>query len=78
MIAPSEIQSPRSSFEGPTVLTMLATYRCTAACRECCFECNPSLTQRVPIDRILLYIDEAAQDFPSMKLVVFSGGSVFC
>lgn len=62
---------------GPLTLTILPTYRCTAACRECCFESSPYIVGRIPLDRILSYIDEAAQSFPSLQLVCFSGGECF-
>jgi hypothetical protein len=62
---------------GPTHLTILPTYRCTAACAQCCFESNPHVEGRIPIERILGYIDEAARDFPTLRLVVFSGGECF-
>jgi len=62
---------------GPTHLTILPTYRCTAACAQCCFESNPHVQGRIPIERILDYIDQAAGDFPSLRLVVFSGGECF-
>jgi hypothetical protein len=62
---------------GPTHLTVLPTYRCTAACAQCCFESNPHVEGRIPIDRILGYIDQAARDFPTLRLVVFSGGECF-
>jgi len=61
----------------PQVLTVLATYQCTAACKECCFECSPGVHGRIPLDRILRYIDEAADTFPTIKLVCFSGGECF-
>jgi len=62
---------------GPSHLTILPTYRCTAACAQCCFESNPHVEGRIPIERILGYIDQAARDFPTLKLVVFSGGECF-
>jgi hypothetical protein len=62
---------------GPTHLTILPTYRCTAACAQCCFESNPHLEGRIPIERILGYIDQAAADFPTLRLIVFSGGECF-
>jgi hypothetical protein len=61
----------------PEVLTILPTYTCTAACRECCFECSPKVHGRIPIDRILRYIDEAVASIPTLRLVVFSGGECF-
>ncbi len=62
---------------GPRILTILPTYQCTAACRECCFECSPHVKGRIPLDRILAYIDEAAQSFSTLRLICFSGGECF-
>lgn len=62
---------------GPTHVTILPTYRCTAACAQCCFESSPHLSGQIPIERILAYIDEAAASFPTLELVVFSGGECF-
>jgi MoaA/NifB/PqqE/SkfB family radical SAM enzyme len=60
----------------PTTLTILPTYNCTAACENCCFGSHPGITERVPLDRILAYIDQAAT-VESMRLIVFSGGECF-
>ncbi|MEE9219425.1 MAG: radical SAM protein [Acidobacteriota bacterium] len=69
--------APRPRLRGPTHLTVLATYRCTAACRECCFESNPSHFTRIPLRRLLRYIDEAATTFGTLQVTVFSGGECF-
>ncbi|MEF3303410.1 radical SAM protein [Paenibacillus sp. GYB003] len=61
----------------PSILTVLATYKCTAACKECCFECSPQVQGRIPLDRILGYIEEACDTVPTLRLVVFSGGECF-
>lgn len=61
----------------PSVMTILPTYQCTAACKECCFECSPNVHGRVPLDRILQYIDEACDTIPTLQLIVFSGGECF-
>lgn len=60
----------------PTVATILHSYNCTAACQHCCFDSHPGIKQRLSLDQILHFIDEAAK-FPSMKLIVFSGGECF-
>jgi hypothetical protein len=62
---------------GPTHLTLLPTYRCTAACRHCCFESNPTHERRIPRRRLLGYIREAADTFETLRLLVFSGGECF-
>jgi len=61
---------------GPESLTVLATYQCTAACKECCFECGPHLRERLPREVILDVIRQAAQ-FKTLRYVVFSGGECF-
>lgn len=60
----------------PDSVTILATYKCTAACENCCFGSNPFLTKRLDLDVILQFIEEGAR-LPSCKFVVFSGGETF-
>lgn len=60
----------------PKTLTLLVTYQCTAACSQCCFGCHPGKTGRIPQERILSYIDQAAA-MGSVLNVVFSGGECF-
>ena len=67
---------PPRSFVQPRVLTVLGTYRCTAMCDHCCVDSNPWIKQRLSLDRILSFIDEADR-FPSVQLVAFSGGECF-
>lgn len=62
----------------PIHLIFVSTYRCTAACKNCCFDCKqdsslPTLSK----EKILHYIKEATSDFPSIKLAVFTGGECF-
>jgi organic radical activating enzyme len=64
------------SFIRPMALAVLPTYRCTAACEHCCFDSNPSLTQRVDLAAILDAIERISK-FPSMVLVSFTGGECF-
>lgn len=61
----------------PETLTILTTYRCTAACKQCCFESSPSVQGRLSIEAIKQRIDEAIAEFPELSLVVFSGGEAF-
>ncbi|RJF32543.1 radical SAM/SPASM domain-containing protein [Pseudoalteromonas gelatinilytica] len=58
-------------------LTILPTYKCTAACNECCFESNPNLKTRLSYSDIVNTIKQAKIAFRSLKLVVFSGGECF-
>lgn len=63
----------------PTTLTILPTYRCTAACNNCCFGSHPGIDEsvvgRIPHERIINYIDQAAD--MGIRLIVFSGGESF-
>jgi len=71
--------APLARFETlqPKTLTFITTYTCTAACAECCFECTPKLTGRLERQFILDRIDEAVTSFPSLEVVVFTGGECF-
>ena len=60
----------------PQAFTILATYRCTAMCTNCCFDSNPWLKERLSIDDIIELLDEAAE-LPALELVGFSGGECF-
>jgi hypothetical protein len=66
----------RQPFIRPRVVTILGTYRCTAACKDCCFDSNPGVSGRLTLDRIIDFIDQAAQ-LRSVRMVVFSGGECF-
>lgn len=56
-------------------LTILPTYGCTAECADCCVQSSPRIKHRIPQDRIITYISEAAE--LHVKLIVFSGGEAF-
>lgn len=66
---------PRSYIH-PWTLTILGTYKCTAQCKDCCFDSNPWLTERLSLHDILAFIEEGSQ-YPSVQSVVFSGGECF-
>src|SRR5512144_1940405 len=62
----------------PHTLSLITTYRCTAACDHCCFGCTPQVptSWAIPFTRMLSLIDEAA-DLGSIRVVVFTGGECF-
>ena len=60
----------------PTVVTVLASYKCTAACQHCCFGGNSGIKARMSLKQILHFVDEARR-FETMRLIVFSGGECF-
>lgn len=61
----------------PKSLIFLTTYKCTAACTNCCFACTPSRKEALSPERIKEYIIEAKAAFPSLGLAVFTGGECF-
>jgi len=60
----------------PKAVTILGSYNCTAACDNCCFDCHPGIKQKLTLNQIIKFIDEAKK-FKTMKLLVFSGGECF-
>lgn len=59
-------------------LTFITTYKCTAACADCCFECSPDLDSgKLTFEFMKRVIDEARQALPSLQVVVFSGGECY-
>ncbi|MEF1255374.1 radical SAM protein [Vibrio sp. M260112] len=61
----------------PSTISVITTYRCTAACEDCCFECSPSIDKTLTYDEIREFIINASQEYPSIKLIVFTGGECF-
>jgi len=61
----------------PQSLALIATEQCTAQCSNCCFKCGPKMKRRIPLDKILYYIEQVPICFPTIKLVIFSGGECF-
>src|SRR3546814_11325261 len=51
----------------PKNMTVLCTYQCTAACKQCCFESSPHIKGRLSGDVIRKRITEAHQAFPSIR-----------
>ncbi|MGW2587713.1 radical SAM protein [Streptomyces virginiae] len=67
---------PHALVVEPKVLTILGTYKCTAACENCCFGSNPFLTKRLELEDIIEFIDEGSRG-AECEMVVFSGGECF-
>lgn len=65
---------PVSGAFSPHTLTILCTYQCTAACKQCCFESSPSVKGRLSRETIIARIAEAKRSFLNLSVVVFSGG----
>ncbi|MBO5226025.1 MAG: radical SAM protein [Parabacteroides sp.] len=61
----------------PTTISLLTTFNCTAQCKNCCFQCSPSNKLRMSLDEMKFYVDKLVNEYPSIKVVVFSGGECF-
>lgn len=61
----------------PNTLTLITTYQCTAACPNCCFACSPMKKERLTYQDLIYSIEKTHTSFPSIKLVVFTGGEPF-
>lgn len=58
-------------------LTLVTTYKCTAACEQCCFGCTPESEGRLSLEAMKAAISETHRDFPRLQLVAFTGGECF-
>lgn len=58
----------------PKTLSLITTDRCTASCKNCCFQCNPHQSRRLSLDVIRSIIDEVVTEFPMVTSCVFTGG----
>lgn len=65
------------SFCSPSSVTILPTYKCTAACKECCFESSPKIKERLSRQELFYVVDKIITDLENVKVIVFSGGECF-
>lgn len=63
--------------EQPTTLSLLPTHQCSASCENCCFGCNPNIKHRMTFDEMKFHIDSSLRNFPSIRVLVVSGGECF-
>ena len=58
----------------PKIVVFLTTFKCTAACENCCFQCGPKIDKRMTLTEMKKYLDLCLKEYPSIKMLVFSGG----
>lgn len=63
--------------ETPQLLTIIPSHKCTASCDQCCFGCTPNIQHRMSYETIVEYINQAIENFPTLKALVVSGGECF-
>lgn len=61
----------------PDSISLIATYRCTAQCIDCCFQCSPQKAQHLSIEQMKSIIDESVIQFPTIRMVIITGGECF-
>ncbi|CUP53798.1 radical SAM protein [Bacteroides thetaiotaomicron] len=62
----------------PKTIAFATTYQCNAACKNCCFSCNPSIKARLSVKDMKEYIDQALNFYASsLKVLVLTGGESF-
>ncbi|MEZ3440804.1 radical SAM protein [Alistipes sp.] len=61
----------------PEILTLIPTHKCTASCNNCCFNCSPHIEYLMDINTAKKYVDEALVSFPTIKVLVITGGECF-
>lgn len=61
----------------PLTITFITTYKCSASCTDCCFNCNPKRKETLDVDDIIKYINEATSLYDSIKVMVLTGGEAF-
>lgn len=59
----------------PTGITLIATLRCSAACDNCCFGCNPAQGRSMTYDQMQSYVDMSLEAYPdSINRFSLTGG----
>lgn len=55
-------------------LTIITTYKCSASCINCCFECSPQRTEIISYENVVRNIDNTIKQFPNIRTLVLTGG----
>lgn len=58
----------------PKVVTLLTTFKCSAKCANCCFQCSPTVSKKMTFEEMKEWIGKCVKAYPSIDMVVFSGG----
>jgi MoaA/NifB/PqqE/SkfB family radical SAM enzyme len=61
----------------PSIINFITTNKCTAACKDCCFNCNPHKNDRLSLQDMKNYIDQSLEAYSTIKLLVLTGGECF-
>jgi hypothetical protein len=62
----------------PKTIALSTTYQCSAACKNCCFACNPTIKKRLSLQEMKDYIDQSMKYYgDSLEVLVLTGGECF-
>ena len=61
----------------PYILSFITTKKCTAACKNCCFDCSPNRKDRLTLEDMIKYIDLSLSMYKTIKVLVITGGECF-
>lgn len=61
----------------PKILTLITTFSCTAACKDCCFKCSPIRKERLEVNDMKNFINQVVDLYSSVKVLVLTGGETF-
>lgn len=64
----------RTLSDNLSIITIVTTDKCSAACSECCFQCNQNNDKKLSFDEIKAFIKSSKINFPNLEMVVFTGG----
>lgn len=62
----------------PKMVTFITTFKCTAQCLNCCFQCSPKVTKMMTFSEMKMYLDKCLSVYASsLKVLVITGGECF-
>lgn len=62
----------------PREIVLLTTFRCNAACVDCCFGCRPDRGRTMTLEQMTQYIDLCLEVYPdSLRTLSLTGGECF-
>jgi MoaA/NifB/PqqE/SkfB family radical SAM enzyme len=61
----------------PTTISFITTNKCSAACKNCCYGCNPKKKDKLTLNEMKDYIDQSLEAYPTIQLLVLTGGECF-
>lgn len=65
-------------FLPPKMVTLITTFKCTAQCSNCCFQCSPKVTKMMTFAEMKKYLDNCLYYYSSsIKVLVLTGGECF-